>query len=104
MPTLLENWDPAWDNDVDNKTYTLKRWIDDLNADSHTHTNQNTVHDVEIANLKTSVNELLLYHKLRMLYELEKIDKKELRRLYEMLTSPDEENHVLVHQLIETIK
>lgn len=104
MPTALDKWDSVWYNDVTNKEYSLKQWIDHLDNRESIHTTMGHGYTGDIAALKDTVKELLLYHKLRMMYELEKIDKNELRRLYTMLASPDEKNHTLVHELINSIK
>lgn len=99
MSETLQDWDPAW-NMPDPRITTLKNKVDNLIAVAPV---VNSLHD-DVEDLKESVNELLLYHRVRILYETDKITKQELQRLYTMILSVNEEDKKLAISIIEALK
>lgn len=101
MSEPLQDWASEW-NQPDPRITTLKQKLDSLDGNVIQPAILPIRNDVE--DLKAQMAELFLYHKIRLLYEMDKIDKAELIRLYTMLHSEDPENRKLAIEIINKIK
>jgi hypothetical protein len=99
MSDILSDWASEW-NQPDPRITTLKSKLDTLSSIAPS---VNSLHD-DVEDLKSAVDELLLYHRVRFLYEMDKIDKKELQRLYTMIMSVNEEDKKLAIATVEALK